>query len=98
MISDEMRELLSTYVDGELRDDAVRVEEWTKRDPELQRELAAYRILRRKLRDWDEAEHGEEPSPLMAARARRRVRAHAAASRAAQGGWLVEITSRPWVS
>jgi len=64
MISDEMRELLSAYVDGELRDaDAARVEDVSKRDPELRREIEAYRTLRRKLREWDEAAHGIAPLP-----------------------------------
>jgi hypothetical protein len=64
MISDEMRELLSAYVDGELRDaDAARVEDVSKRDPELRREIEAYRTLRRKLKEWDAAEHGVVPSP-----------------------------------
>ena len=63
MISDEMRELLSAYVDGELRDaDAARVEDVSKRDPELRRQIEAYRTLRRKLREWDAADHGIAPS------------------------------------
>lgn len=76
MISDEMRELLSAYVDGELRDtDAARVEDMSKRDAELRREIEAFRKLRRKLRAWDEAEHGGAPSPRLAERAL--ARAHA---------------------
>jgi anti-sigma factor RsiW len=75
MISDEMRELLSAYVDGELRDsDAARVEDVSKRDPELRREIEAYRTLRRKLREWDEAEHGAAPSPAFMTRALARAR------------------------
>ena len=38
MISDELRELLSAYVDGELpHGEAARVEESAKRDPRLRR-------------------------------------------------------------
>jgi hypothetical protein len=75
MISDEMRELLSAYVDGELRDaDAARVEDVSKRDPELRREIEAYRTLRRKLREWDAAEHGAAPSPAFMTRALARAR------------------------
>ncbi len=75
MISDEMRELLSAYVDGELRDtDAARVEDASKRDPELRREIEAYRTLRRKLREWDTAEHGAAPSPAFMTRALARAR------------------------
>jgi hypothetical protein len=96
MISDEMRELLSAYVDGELRDaDAVRVEEWTKRDPQLQRELNAYRLLRRKLKEWDEAENAGEPSASMEMRALLRVRNHLATQRRARGGALLSWTQRP---
>ena len=58
MISDEMRELLSAYVDGELRDtDAARVEELSKRDAELRREIASYRKLRKKLSQATEGEN-----------------------------------------
>jgi anti-sigma-K factor RskA len=75
MISDEMRELLSSYVDGELRDaDAARVEDASKRDPELRREVEAYRTLRRKLREWDAAEHGAAPSSAFMTRALARAR------------------------
>ncbi|MCK6461430.1 MAG: hypothetical protein L6Q95_16235, partial [Planctomycetes bacterium] len=70
-----MRELLSSYVDGELRDaDAARVEDASKRDPELRREIEAYRTLRRKLREWDAAEHGAVPSPAFTTRALARAR------------------------
>jgi len=75
MISDEMRELLSAYVDGELRDaDAARIEEVSKRDPELRREIEAYRVLNRKLREWDAAEHGAPPSSAFMTRALARAR------------------------
>ncbi len=58
MISDEMRELLSAYVDGELRgSDAVRIEALCKRDPAIRREVVDYRKLRARLRAWDEADH-----------------------------------------
>ncbi len=80
MISDEMRELLSSYVDGELRDaDAARVEDVSKRDPELRREIEAYRTLRKKLKEWDAAEHGALPSPSFLGRALARARAMDAA-------------------
>jgi anti-sigma-K factor RskA len=75
MISDEMRELLSAYVDGELRDaDAARIEEVSKRDPELRREIEAYRLLNRKLREWDTAENGASPSSAFMTRALARAR------------------------
>ena len=75
MINDEMRELLSAYVDGELRDsDSARVEDLSKRDPELRREIDAYRKLRAKLKDWDEAEHGLKPEPTLKRRALARAR------------------------
>jgi hypothetical protein len=74
MISDEMREILSAYVDGELRDaDAARVEDVSKRDPELRREIEAYRTLRGKLREWDAAEHTGTPSAAALARAQARA-------------------------
>jgi negative regulator of sigma E activity len=83
MISDEMREILSAYVDGELRDaDAARVEDVAKRDPELRREIEAYRTLRRKLKEWDGAEHaGAFPAAAVA-----RVQARAAEINAALKG------------
>jgi anti-sigma factor RsiW len=96
MISDEMRELLSTYVDGELRDaDAVRVEEWAKRDPELRREVEAYRILRRQLKEWDAAEHGEPPSPQMRETALQRAQAYLAATREQSRGRMVRLLDHP---
>ncbi len=80
MISDEMRELLSAYVDGELRDaDAARVEDASKRDPELRREIEAYRTLRRKLKEWDAADHASAPGPALATRVLARARAMDAA-------------------
>lgn len=83
MISDEMRELLSAYVDGELRHaDAVRVEELSKRDPRLRREIDAYRHLREKLRDWDLAENDLGPSASMRERALGRARNYLASLRA----------------
>ena len=99
MISDEMRELLSSYLDDELRDsDAVRVEQMSKRDPELRREIDAYRTLRRQLRDWDRAEHGLEPPPTMKQRAL--ARAHAlndirAAGPVRRGGRVLRLPARP---
>jgi len=80
MISDEMRELLSAYVDGELRDaDAARVEDASKRDPELRREIEAYRTLRKKLKEWDAADHAAAPGPALATRTLARARAMDAA-------------------
>jgi hypothetical protein len=80
MISDEMRELLSAYVDGELRDaDAARIEDASKRDPELRREIEAYRTLRKKLREWDAAENGVGPSPEFLGRTLARARSVEAA-------------------
>ena len=77
MISDEMRELLSTYVDGELKhNDAARVEDMSKRDPELRREIEAYRILRRQLKAWDAADNDVTPPPTLRERALERVRAY----------------------
>jgi len=80
MISDEMRELLSAYVDGELRDaDAARVEDASKRDPELRREIEAYRTLRKKLKEWDATDHASAPAPALATRTLARARAMDAA-------------------
>lgn len=77
MISDEMRELLSTYVDDELtHNDAVRVEDMSKRDPELRREIEAYRVLRRQLKAWDAADNDVTPPPTLRARALERARAY----------------------
>ncbi|MHC4933988.1 MAG: ARPP-1 family domain-containing protein [Planctomycetota bacterium] len=96
MISDEMRELLSTYVDGELRDaDAVRVEEWAKRDPELRREVEAYRILRKQLKEWDAVEHGDPPSPQMRETALSRAQAYLAATREQSRGRIVQLLEHP---
>jgi len=96
MISDEMRELLSAYVDGELRDtDAARVEELSKRDAELRREIASYRNLRAKLKDWDEAEHGHAPPPTLERRVLSRVRAWVGERREARRGRLVSLLFQP---
>jgi len=96
MISDEMRELLSAYVDGELRDsDVARVEEMTKRDPQLRAEIAGYRTLHKKLRAWDQAEHGGLPSAEMAQRALRRARGWLAAEREAGRGRILTILRHP---
>ncbi|MHC4958762.1 MAG: ARPP-1 family domain-containing protein [Planctomycetota bacterium] len=95
MISDEMRELLSTYVDGELRDaDTARVEEMSKRDPELRREIDAYKILRRQLREWDDAENDVPVPPTLAQRALARVEAHVAL-RGTGPHPVVRLFSRP---
>lgn len=78
MISDEVRELLSAYVDGELRDaDAARFEEMAKGDALLRREIEAYRTLSRELKALEEA---EQPSPRMRERVFARVHAHEAAA------------------
>jgi len=96
MISDEIRELLSAYVDGELRDaDAARVEELSKRDPALRREIEAYRTLRGKLRDWDAAEHGGPPPATLAQRVLARVRAVTGAEREAARGRVVAVLFHP---
>jgi hypothetical protein len=96
MISDEMRELLSAYVDGELRDtDIARVEELFKRDPELRREIESYRKLRRKLREWDEAEHGHAPSPALARRALTRARPLSRDRKEARRGRIVALLAGP---
>ncbi|MGQ0614861.1 MAG: ARPP-1 family domain-containing protein [Planctomycetaceae bacterium] len=89
MISDEMRELLSAYADGELRDtDAARVEEMVKRDAALRREIADLRGLGRTLRAWDEAEHAVPPSPQLKARAMARARSFVAGPPAVGAGRL----------
>lgn len=99
MISDEMRELLSAYVDDELRDsDAARVEDLIKRDPALRREVESYSALRRRLRVWDEAEHGEPPSPDLKARALSRARVLAGAQRAAGRGRVLRLFVHPAVA
>jgi hypothetical protein len=96
MISDEMRELLSAYVDGELRDtDAARVEELSKRDAELRREIASYRKLRKKLKDWDEADHGHAPPPTLERRVLSRVRAWVGERREARRGRIVAVLFHP---
>ncbi|MHC4549478.1 MAG: ARPP-1 family domain-containing protein [Planctomycetota bacterium] len=96
MISDEMRELLSAYVDGELRDtDVARVEEIFKRDAELRREIESYRKLRKKLREWDEAEHGHAPSPALARRALTRARSLSRDRKEARRGRIVALLAGP---
>jgi negative regulator of sigma E activity len=96
MISDEMRELLSVYVDGELRDkDVARVEEMAKRDPEIGREIQAYKILRKQLRSWDKSEQDEGPSPLVREQAVRRARAFHHSRTQQRKGALIELVLRP---
>ena len=99
MISDELRELLSAYVDGELpHADAARVEDSAKRDPRLRRHIQAYRRLSDTLRVWDADENSVEPSDRVGERALERVRAFQAERdaerRAARmpSAWL----SNPW--
>ncbi|MHC4953990.1 MAG: ARPP-1 family domain-containing protein [Planctomycetota bacterium] len=85
MISDELRELLSAYVDGELpHADAKRVEDTAKRDPRLRRHIQAYRRLSDTLRVWDVEEHGLEPSDSVRDTALARVRAFQARKQAEQ--------------
>jgi len=90
MISDEMRELLSAYADGELRDtDAARVEEMVKRDASLRREIADFRGLGRTLKAWDLAENSDAPSPQLKARALARARTFVAGTTAPGAGRLL---------
>jgi len=78
MISDEMRELLSAYADGELEGaEMARAEALLAGDTRLKRELDAYRRVGASLRAWDRVEHGGEPSPRMAERVLARIRASA---------------------
>jgi len=92
MISDEMKELLSAYVDGELRDaDAARVEQLSKRDPELRVEIDAYRKLRRKLREWDEAENAVPLPDSFVEKTLARAGGMVAARRAHRRGRLVRL-------
>ena len=98
MISDELRELLSAYVDGELpHADAARVEDSAKRDPRLRRHIHAYRRLSDTLRVWDAEENAVEPSAQVRDRALARVLAFQSerdAERAARmpAAWL----TNPW--
>ncbi len=76
MISDEMRELLSAYADGELDDDGrARAEALLAGDARLRRELAAYRRVGPSLRAWDAVDHRGGPSAAMSQRVLARVRA-----------------------
>ena len=96
MISDEMRELLSVYVDGELRDkDVARVEEMAKRDPEMRAEIQAYKLVRKKLRAWDKSEQDEGPSPLVREQALRRARAYLHSRAEQRKGALLSLVLRP---
>ena len=79
MISDEIKEQLSAYVDGELRPaDATRVEKLLEGDERLRKEVEAYKKLGQKLRAWDRVENEVHPSPEMRARAMERAEAHLA--------------------
>ena len=81
MISDEIKEQLSAYVDGELRStDATRVEKLLAGDERLRKEVEAYKKLGQKLRAWDRVENEVHPSPEMRARAMGRAEAHLASS------------------
>ena len=85
MISDELRELLSAYVDGELpHADAARVEDSAKRDPRLRRQIHAYRRLRDTLQVWDAEENNLEPSGRVRRQALARVQAFVAEQEAEQ--------------
>jgi len=92
MMSDEMRELLSAYVDGELRDsDAVRIEALCKRDPAIRKEVSDYRKLRARLRAWDEDEHAVDVPPGFTRRMVEQARAQQRAAERARdrvGLWL----------
>ncbi|MHC4939802.1 MAG: zf-HC2 domain-containing protein [Planctomycetota bacterium] len=77
MISDELRELISAYVDGELpHGEAARVEESAKRDPRIRRHVNSYRRLAETLRIWDVEEHAHRPSERLKERALARVKAY----------------------
>ncbi len=100
MISDEMRQMLSAYADGELEGaERGRAEALLAADASLRRELDAYRRAGASLRAWDRADHAGEPSPQMAERVLARIRASAAG-----GGWggpgdrrpLLALLTRPW--
>jgi len=96
MISDEMRELLSAYVDGELpHGEAARVEEQAKRDPRLRRRIQAYRRLSETLQVWDVEEHGQYPSKHFKSRALARVRAYEAERSHEHGGAVIPLWLRP---
>jgi hypothetical protein len=96
MISDEMREVLSVYVDGELRDkDVARVEQMAKCDTEMSKEIQAYKLLRKKLRSWDKSEQDEGPSPLVREQAIRRARAYLRSRAQQRKGALLHLFLRP---
>jgi len=95
MISDEMGELLSAYVDDELRtSDAARVEELAKRDPELRRGISAFRQLRKELRAWDASEQDGAPSRAVRQKAMQRARAHVRSMQRPTGR-VLELFTRP---
>jgi len=97
MISDETRELLSAYVDGELpHADAARVEDSAKRDPRLRRHIHAYRRLRDTLRVWDAEENNLEPSGRVRMRALARVQALVAEREAEARAQRNRFYSQPW--
>ena len=96
MISDEMREVLSVYVDGELRDkDVARVEEMAKRDSEMRQEIQAYKLIRKELRSWDKSEQDEGPSPLVREQTLRRARALLHSRAQQRKGALLHLVLRP---
>ncbi len=95
MISDEMGELLSAYVDDELRtSDSARVEELAKRDPELRRGIDAFRQLRKELREWDASEQGGDPSGAVRRKAMQRAEAHVRSMKR-PAGRVLAIFTRP---
>jgi len=97
MISDEMRELLSAYVDGELpHAEAARVEDSAKRDPRLRRHILAYRRLRDTLRAWDAGENDVEPSGRVRMRALARVKALVAEREAEEQARRGRFFQQPW--
>jgi len=85
MIGDEMRELISAYVDGELKEPEMkRVSELLQKDPTLRREVEAYRSLGSELRSIDLAAAGGGPSPRLRETVLRRAAAWVRSSRPAR--------------
>jgi hypothetical protein len=86
MTSDEMRELLSAYFDGELREaDRARVDAMLRESPDLAREVADLARLRAALQAWDREEGSPPPPPTVRQRALARARSFRE-SEAAGGG------------
>jgi len=82
-------------VDDELRpQDAARVEDLCKRDPELRAEIEDYRRLRGKLKAWD-AENTLTPEPTLLRRALDRARTYATEQREARKGRVLHLLFHP---